>query len=222
MRTKRGVIGVVMGLLAAISVSAPAGDAHAQGSAETDRAALVALYNATGGPGWTNSTNLADGGAAVRVVRRDHGRQRSCRGAASRKQWAGWSDPTRAGQLGQPGSVGARPQRVERIDPAWAKRGLAASPERRETVAGKCLGCMTQFAVDVRLPLQAVCPGLRGRRAFPRGHRGRNRAGPAALRRTGWPEGGTMTVWRFIAACIPAEADRAGRMVTRTSGGLQH
>ena len=34
----------------------------------------------------------------------------------------------------------------------------AASPERRETVAGECLGCQTQFAIDVRLPLAAVCP----------------------------------------------------------------
>ena len=34
----------------------------------------------------------------------------------------------------------------------------ASSPERRETVAGECLGCRTQFAVDVRLPLPAVCP----------------------------------------------------------------
>ena len=34
----------------------------------------------------------------------------------------------------------------------------ASSPERRETVAGECLGCQTRFAVDVRLPLPAVCP----------------------------------------------------------------
>ena len=34
----------------------------------------------------------------------------------------------------------------------------AASPERRETVAGECLGCLTQFAIDVRLPLPARCP----------------------------------------------------------------
>ena len=34
----------------------------------------------------------------------------------------------------------------------------AASPERRETVAGQCLGCLTQFAIDVRLPLPATCP----------------------------------------------------------------
>ena len=27
-----------------------------------------------------------------------------------------------------------------------------------ETVAGECLGCQTQFAIDVRLPLPAVCP----------------------------------------------------------------
>ena len=35
----------------------PAGDILAQGSAETDRAALVALYDATDGPNWKNSTN---------------------------------------------------------------------------------------------------------------------------------------------------------------------
>jgi len=33
-----------------------------------------------------------------------------------------------------------------------------ASPERRETVAAECLGCRTQFAVDVRLPLPSTCP----------------------------------------------------------------
>ncbi len=48
----------------------------------------------------------------------------------------------------------------------------AASPERRETVAGECLGCGAQFAVDVRLPLPAVLSGLRRRRARPSGHRG--------------------------------------------------
>ena len=34
----------------------------------------------------------------------------------------------------------------------------ASFPERRESVAGECLGCQTQFAVDVRLPLPAACP----------------------------------------------------------------
>ena len=32
-------------------------DAAAQGSAATDRAALEAFYDATGGPGWTDNTN---------------------------------------------------------------------------------------------------------------------------------------------------------------------
>ena len=32
----------------------------------------------------------------------------------------------------------------------------AAYPERRETVAGECLDCLAQFAIDVRLPLPAT------------------------------------------------------------------
>ena len=34
----------------------------------------------------------------------------------------------------------------------------AASPARRETVWGKCVGCRAQFAIDVRMPLPATCP----------------------------------------------------------------
>lgn len=34
----------------------------------------------------------------------------------------------------------------------------AASPQLRETVAGQCLDCRMQFAIDVRLPLPATCP----------------------------------------------------------------
>ena len=34
----------------------------------------------------------------------------------------------------------------------------AVFPERRETVAGECLGCLTRFAIDARLPLPATCP----------------------------------------------------------------
>jgi TPR repeat protein len=37
---------------------------------------------------------------------------------------------------------------------------------------GECLGCMTQFAIDMRLPLPATLSGLRGRRARQRGHQG--------------------------------------------------
>ena len=45
-------------LLAAAALWAGlAADAAAQGSAATDRAALEALYDATGGPGWTDNTN---------------------------------------------------------------------------------------------------------------------------------------------------------------------
>ena len=35
------------------------GNAQAQGSVAEDRAALVALYNATDGPNWTNNTHLS-------------------------------------------------------------------------------------------------------------------------------------------------------------------
>ena len=45
-------------LLAAVALWAGlAADAAAQGSAASDRAALEALYDATAGPGWTDSTN---------------------------------------------------------------------------------------------------------------------------------------------------------------------
>ncbi len=56
----------------------------------------------------------------------------------------------------------------------------AVYPERRETVAGECLGCPTQFAIDVWLPLPAVWPDCgadvgtsrdRPRRAGPRSTR---------------------------------------------------
>ena len=40
----------------------------------------------------------------------------------------------------------------------WGAHLPAESPERRETVAGECLRCQTQFAIDVRLPLPAMCP----------------------------------------------------------------
>ena len=45
-------------LLVAVALWAGlAADAAAQGNAASDRAALEALYDATGGPGWTDSTN---------------------------------------------------------------------------------------------------------------------------------------------------------------------
>ena len=44
-------------LAAAVCWAASAADATAQGSVASDRAALEALYDATGGAGWTYSTN---------------------------------------------------------------------------------------------------------------------------------------------------------------------
>ena len=77
----------------------------------------------------------------------------------------------------------------------------AASPERRETVAGECLGCQTQFVIDVRLPLPATCPDCGGRRArtsaAPGCHSTRcGSGGPMTLRssprgRSSWPNSGT-------------------------------
>ena len=49
-------VAIAIGLLALTGLCLPA-DTGAQGSVETDRAALVRLYNATDGPNWANSTN---------------------------------------------------------------------------------------------------------------------------------------------------------------------
>ena len=38
----------------------------------------------------------------------------------------------------------------------------AMRPERRETRPGRCSGCLTRFAVDVRLPVPATCPDCGG------------------------------------------------------------
>ena len=48
----------------------------------------------------------------------------------------------------------------------------AASPEGQETVAGECLGCQTQFVIDVRLPLPAVCPDCGADVLASAGHQG--------------------------------------------------
>ena len=46
---------VLLAVLSAVLLAA--GNARAQGTVATDRAAMVALYNATGGANWTNNTN---------------------------------------------------------------------------------------------------------------------------------------------------------------------
>ena len=53
-----GCVRTLLVLLAVLSaVLLAAGNARAQGTVATDRAAMVALYNATGGANWTNNTN---------------------------------------------------------------------------------------------------------------------------------------------------------------------
>ena len=71
-------------------------------------------------------------------------------------------------------------------------------------MAGECLGCQTQFAVDVRLPLPAACPDCGADVLARGGHRGSGPAVPAAVQRAADPEGETMTL-RFIVARILRE-----------------
>ena len=87
----------------------------------------------------------------------------------------------------------------------------ASFPERRETVAGECLGCQTQFARRRAAAAADDVSGLRGRRARAGGHRGSGPARAATVQRAADPEDETMTL-RFIVARTLAGADRAGRM----------
>ena len=62
MVTARAMRGIVASRVAPVLAAVACGtvfpvDARAQGSVATDRAALEALYDATGGPNWTNNTN---------------------------------------------------------------------------------------------------------------------------------------------------------------------
>ena len=47
----------LLALVAGVGSAGLVTEARAQGSAAADRAALAALYDATGGPNWENSTN---------------------------------------------------------------------------------------------------------------------------------------------------------------------
>ena len=69
---------------------------------------------------------------------------------------------------------------------------------------GECLGCQTQFAVDVRLPLPAVCPDCGGDVLARADIEGSGAAGSAAVQRAADPEGETMTL-RYIVARILRE-----------------
>ena len=77
-------------------------------------------------------------------------------------------------------------------------------PERRETVEGECLGCLTQFAIDVRLPLPAVCPDCGADVLARADFRGRSASAPTAVQRATDRESVTMTL-RFIVSRILRE-----------------
>ena len=93
----------------------------------------------------------------------------------------------------------------------------AASPERRETVAGKCLGCQTQFVIDVRLPLPATCPDCGADVLASADIKGEAQPRPA-IRPVADPEDGTMTLG-FIVGRILRELIRfLSRMGTTCTG----
>ena len=70
-----------------------------EGTVATDRAALMALYNSTGGANWTNQDQLGEHCAPQHVVWRHHGHQRPCHKCEPYSTQFGW-DP--AGRIRQP------------------------------------------------------------------------------------------------------------------------
>ena len=106
-------------LLAAVALCAVlAADAAAQGNAAADRAALEALYDATGGPGWTNSTNWKTSAPLGEW----HGVTTDAAGRVTGLHlvYNGLTGPI-PGALGNPGEPqGTGPQR-ERFDPARSR-----------------------------------------------------------------------------------------------------
>ena len=71
-------------------------------------------------------------------------------------------------------------------------------------MAGECLGCLTQFAIDVRLPLPAVCPDC-GADVLARADiEGPSPPGRPPVQRATDPEGETMTL-RFVVGRILRE-----------------
>ena len=68
------------------------GDVRAQGSAESDRAALEAIYRATGGNNWTNNTNWLSGAP----LRDWHGVETDGQGRVTNLRLGGWDETARA------------------------------------------------------------------------------------------------------------------------------
>ncbi len=68
------------------------GDVRAQGSAESDRAALEAIYRATGGNNWTNNANWLSGAP----LRDWHGVETDGQGRVTDLRLGGWDETARA------------------------------------------------------------------------------------------------------------------------------
>ena len=108
------------------------------GSVASDRAALVALYNATGGASWSTSTNwLSD-----RPLDEWHGVTTNSVGRVTllllSDQRVDGADPGRAGRPLQPGVAVAVGQRAHGADPGLAGRPLqpGMAEPRRQPVDG--------------------------------------------------------------------------------------
>ena len=86
----------------------------------------------------------------------------------------------------------------------------AVFPERRETVVvGECLGCLTQFAIDARLPLPATCPDC-GANVLANADITGEAQAQTAIQSVANPEDETMTL-RFHRGSHPAGVDQADR-----------
>ena len=88
---------VVVAVYASLAV-----DAVAQGSVATDRAALVALYDATGGEAWWRSTNWKTAAPLGEWYGVTDRRRRPGRAAFSRPQFVDRADSRRLGTPLQP------------------------------------------------------------------------------------------------------------------------
>ena len=80
----------------------------------SDRAALVALYNATDGPNWTDNTNWLSDEPLGEWYPRRHGQLRPRRPTQPRQKRIERLNPTRTGRSGQPGKAVSLGQPAER------------------------------------------------------------------------------------------------------------
>ena len=115
-------------LAACLCGFAPQPHAAAQGSAETDRAALVALYNATGGPSWTDNTNWLSNAPLGEW----HGVETNESGRVTRLRLGGWYENIDVGN----GLTGSLPPRLQRRRGELVERPFAHQYGDRGSTAG--------------------------------------------------------------------------------------